>query len=121
MISRKILAAEKIDGAAASLMKSFQADAVNDVEGAVAKYGAVVVGMGGNPFVKRACKALTEAGVEFHFMSYGSYMSQWKKRLAIKLWSGWPTFPQVFIKGVLVGGCTDLERLIAAGKVGEKK
>ena len=30
--------------------------------------------------------------------------SEWKKRLAIKLWSGWPTFPQVFVRGTLIGG-----------------
>ena len=23
---------------------------------------------------------------------------------AIKLWSGWPTFPQVFVDGTLIGG-----------------
>ncbi|MDB4971522.1 MAG: hypothetical protein JWN44_7211, partial [Myxococcales bacterium] len=27
-----------------------------------------------------------------------------KRRLAIKLWSGWPTFPQVFVRGTLLGG-----------------
>jgi monothiol glutaredoxin len=36
-------------------------------------------------------------------------MGGWKKRLAIKLWTGWPTFPQIFHKGVLIGGAKDLE------------
>jgi monothiol glutaredoxin len=29
------------------------------------------------------------------------------------MWTGWPTFPMVFVKGVLVGGASDLGRLIA--------
>jgi hypothetical protein len=33
------------------------------------------------------------------YLEYGSYFSKWKERLAIKLWSGWPTFPQVFVDG----------------------
>ncbi|HEX7602476.1 MAG TPA: glutaredoxin domain-containing protein, partial [Polyangiaceae bacterium] len=48
--------------------------------------------------------ALSEAGIEFKYVEYGSYFSKWKERLAIKLWSGWPTFPQVFVRGVLLGG-----------------
>jgi monothiol glutaredoxin len=49
-------------------------------------------------------KALADAGVEATYLEYGSYFSKWRERLAIKLWSGWPTFPQVFVKGVLIGG-----------------
>ena len=58
-------------------------------------------------------QALTEAGVAFSYLEYGSYFSQWKERLAIKMWSGWPTFPQVFVHGTLVGGFTDLQAAIA--------
>ncbi|HSQ67463.1 MAG TPA: glutaredoxin domain-containing protein, partial [Polyangiaceae bacterium] len=64
----------------------------------------VVVGMAQNPHVKNVRKALAKAGIEFKYVEYGSYLSKWKERLAIKLWSGWPTFPQVFVKGVLLGG-----------------
>ncbi len=49
-------------------------------------------------------KALAAAGIDFKYLEYGSYFSSWKPRLAIKLWSGWPTFPQVFVKGELLGG-----------------
>ena len=44
-------------------------------------------------------------------------ISAWKPRLAIKMWSGWPTFPQVFINGTLVGGATDVESLVQSGKL----
>ncbi|MEO7111736.1 MAG: glutaredoxin domain-containing protein, partial [Polyangiaceae bacterium] len=64
----------------------------------------VVVGMSQNPHVKNVRRALQTAGVTFTYLEYGSYFSAWKQRLAIKLWSGWPTFPQVFVKGVLIGG-----------------
>ena len=33
------------------------------------------------------------------------------------MWTGWPTFPMVFVKGVLIGGANDLERLIASGEL----
>jgi glutaredoxin-related protein len=33
------------------------------------------------------------------------------------MWTGWPTFPMVFVKGVLVGGASELERLIASGEL----
>jgi glutaredoxin-related protein len=33
------------------------------------------------------------------------------------LWTGWPTFPMVFVKGVLVGGADDLEKLINGGEL----
>jgi glutaredoxin-related protein len=33
------------------------------------------------------------------------------------MWTGWPTFPMVFVKGALVGGASDLEALIASGEL----
>ena len=33
-------------------------------------------------------------------------------RSTLKLWSGWPTFPMVFVQGTLVGGANDLQALI---------
>ena len=51
------------------------------------------------------------------YLEYGSYFSQWRRRLAIKMWTGWPTYPQVFVKGVLVGGFTELQSLVQGGKL----
>jgi monothiol glutaredoxin len=36
------------------------------------------------------------------------------------MWSGWPTFPMVFVKGVLIGGADDLNRLLHSGALGGK-
>jgi glutaredoxin-related protein len=33
------------------------------------------------------------------------------------MWTGWPTFPMIFIKGVLIGGAADLKRLLDSGEV----
>jgi glutaredoxin-related protein len=85
-------------------MTEFHADVVREVAQAVAEAPVVVVGMALNPHVRNVKRALSAAGIEFRYLGYGGYLSQWRPRLAIKLWSGWPTFPQVFVRGVLLGG-----------------
>ena len=73
--------------------------------------------MAGNPWCRRARQSLRDAGVVHHYLEYGSYLSEWRRRNALKMWTGWPTFPMVFVKGVLVGGGADLERLIQNGEL----
>jgi len=48
---------------------------------------------------------------------YGNYLNTWRQRNALKMWTGWPTFPMVFVKGTLVGGYSDLRALIASGEL----
>lgn len=96
---------------------TLHADTVRQVQAAAARHAVVVVGMRGNPFVGRARKALTGAGMAHHYLEYGSYFSQWRVRNALKLWCGWPTFPMVFVKGVLVGGADDVAALLASGEL----
>jgi glutaredoxin-related protein len=93
------------------------ADTVKEVRDSVARHAVVVVGMRQNPFVRKARKALQDAGVAFEYLEYGSYLSEWRRRNALKMWAGWPTLPMVFVKGVLVGGAEDLARLIASGEL----
>ena len=80
---------------------------------AIAKHQIVVVGMKQNPVVKNVRTLLSDAGLAYHYLEYGSYLSQWKRRLALKMWTGWPTFPMVFRDGVLLGGCKEVKALIA--------
>ena len=68
--------------------------------------------MAGNPHVRRARKLLDAAGIAYHYLEYGSYFSEWRRRNALKMWTGWPTFPMVFVKGTLIGGASELERLV---------
>ena len=90
---------------------------IEEVEAAIKADDLVIVGMAQNPFCRRARKAAEGAGKPYKYLEYGSYFSDWKPRLAIKMWSGWPTFPQVFWKGELIGGAQDLERLLKDGQL----
>jgi monothiol glutaredoxin len=90
---------------------------VREVQAAIAAHAVVVVGMGANPFPKKARRALDAAGVAHHDLDYGNYFSQWRERNALKMWTGWPTLPMVFVCGVLVGGANDLDKLIASGEL----
>ena len=89
---------------------------VQEVQAALPANPVVVVGMRGNPFCKKACRSVAAQGVAYKYLEYGSYLSQWRSRNALKMWTGWPTFPMVFVHGVLIGGASDLERLIASGE-----
>jgi glutaredoxin-related protein len=90
---------------------------VLEVQAALVKHQVVVVGMGMNPFPKKARRALDAAGVAYHYLEYGNYLNTWRRRNALKLWTGWPTFPMVFVKGTLVGGASELAKLINSGDV----
>lgn len=114
-MNRETLSSEMLSPKALSFVSSYHQNVVKEVSNAVKNNKVVVVGMAQNPFVGKARKALKAVSVEFKYLEYGSYVSQWKQRLAIKLWSGWPTYPQVFISGKLIGGFKELEQEIAAG------
>ena len=92
-------------------------DTLSEVQAAVAAHPVVVVGMKQNPYPRKARRALQAAGVAHEYLEYGSYFSDWRRRTALKMWTGWPTLPLVFVKGTLVGGADDLDRLIASGEL----
>jgi glutaredoxin-related protein len=92
-------------------------DIVAEVQKAVEANEIVVVGMRMNPHPKKARKVLDAAGIAYKYLEYGSYLSEYRKRLPLKLWTGWPTFPMVFVKRVLIGGADDLAKLIASGEL----
>lgn len=114
---RPILAEDRLHPAIRARVAELHADVLKEVQDAVARHPVVVVGMTGNPFVRKARKALDAAGVAHHDLDYGGYLSQWRRRNVLKLWTGWPTFPMVFVKGTLVGGADDTARLIASGEL----
>jgi glutaredoxin-related protein len=109
---RPLLGPEAIHPAISETVSAYHSDIVHEVSQAVAANGVVVVGMKQNPVVKNARKSLQEAGVEFTYLEYGSYTSQWHKRLALKMWSGWATFPMIFVDQTLIGGNAELKALL---------
>ena len=88
---------------------------VEEVQAAVARDQVVVVGMALNPYCRKARRCLEQAGVTYTYLEYGGYLTQWRSRTALKMWTGWPTFPMVFVRGVLVGGFYDHSRLVEDG------
>jgi len=116
-MTRPILAEDQIHPAIRSHIAALHADIVQQVQTAIARHPVVVVGMAGNPFPRQARRALDAAGIAHHDLDYGSYLGQWRRRNALKMWTGWPTFPMVFVKGTLIGGASDLRRLIDSGEL----
>jgi len=114
---RPILDELNIHPAIREKIASHEQTIVREVQAAVAKHPVVVVGMGMNPFPKKACKILDLAGVAYQYLEYGNYFNTWRQRNALKLWTGWPTMPMVFVKGTLVGGANDLVKLIDSGEL----
>ena len=86
-------------------------DIVDEVIAAIIQHRVVVIGMAGNPFVSRARRLLKSKSIDCHYLEYGGYFSQWRRRNALKMWTGWPTFPMIFIDRVLIGGFEDLKAL----------
>jgi monothiol glutaredoxin len=101
-------------------MAASHPEVIAEVEAAIEREPVVVVGMAQNPHVKNVRKALNDAKIAFTYIEYGSYFSEWRKRLAIKLWSGWATFPQVFVRGVLIGGEDLTKAAIADGSLSQR-
>ena len=90
---------------------------VHNVQSAAASNPVLVVGMMGNPFCRKARRLLGAVDIPFKYLEYGSYLSQWRQRSALKMWTGWPTLPLVFVRGSLVGGADDLKKLIDSGEL----
>jgi len=114
---RTILDESRLHPAIRDKVANHHADIVHNVQAASMSNPVLVVGMAQNPFCKRARRALDGAGVPYQYLEYGSYLGQWRKRNALKMWSGWPTFPMVFVKGTLVGGASEIARLIETGEL----
>ena len=116
-MSRNVLDESRVHPAVRQRIAHHHAEIVREVEAAIAAHAVVVVGMRQNPFPRKARKLLDAAGLPYEYLEYGSYLNGWRRRNALKMWTGWPTFPMVFVKGVLVGGADDLQRLLQSGEL----
>lgn len=116
-MSRSILDEAHVHPAIRATIANHNADVVAEVQAAIAANPVVVVGMAQNPFPRKARKALDAATVPYTYLEYGNYLTGWRRRTALKMWTGWPTLPMIFVNGVLIGGASDLQRLIANGEL----
>jgi monothiol glutaredoxin len=114
---RSILDESLIHPAIRDKVANLHADIVHNVRSAAASNPVLVVGMALNIPARRARRLLDAAQVPYQYLEFGGYFSDWRRRNALKMWSGWPTFPMVFVKGQLVGGASDLQRLVASGEL----
>ncbi len=114
---RQVLAETHIHPAIRERVAHHHERVVQEAQAALDKHAVVVLGMRQNPYPRKARKLLDAAGVVHHYLEYGSYLSQWRPRTALKMWSGWPSFPMVFVKGTLVGGADDLKTLMDSGEL----
>ena len=113
---RPVLEEARIHPAIRNKVAESRQTIVREVMAAIAANDVVVVGMGVNPFPGKARKALDAIPQPYKYLGYGSYFSLWRPRSALKMWTGWPTLPMVFVKGTLVGGYNDLQKLVESGE-----
>ena len=111
---RPILDEKHIHPAIAQHLAELHHEMLARIQTTISQHPVVVIGMAGNPFVGKARKLLLAKGLAHEYLEFGSYLSGWRQRTAIKMWSGWPTFPMVFVRGVLVGGADDLRNYMHA-------
>ena len=114
---RPILKEDHLHPAIRERVAGLHNEIVQAVMDSMAKNAVVVVGMGMNPMCKKARKALDAAGQAHSYLEYGNYFNNWRRRNALKMWTGWATFPMVFVKGTLVGGAQELQALIDRGEL----
>lgn len=80
----------------------------------------ILLYMKGNPqapqcgFSARTVQALMACGERFAFVNI---LDNQDLREGLKVYSNWPTFPQLYINGELVGGCDIIMELSESGEL----
>ena len=82
----------------------------------------VVLYMKGTPvapmcgFSAAVVQLLSQTGVKFQTYNV---LADPDVRQGLKEFSNWPTFPQLYVKGELVGGCDIVREMAETGELGE--
>jgi glutaredoxin-related protein len=116
-MTRNILPEDRLHPAIQEKVAQNHRDIVEEVMAALAEHRTVVVGMTVNPSCKKARDLLEARGTPFKYLGYGGYTNNWRRRNALKMWTGWPTFPMCFHDGVLIGGYNHLKAFVEAGGI----
>ncbi|MBI4005454.1 MAG: Grx4 family monothiol glutaredoxin [Gammaproteobacteria bacterium] len=94
-------------------------DAMERIKNTIEK-NPIVIFMKGTPefpqcgFSMRTAEALKACNVEFAFVDV---LAEPEVRANLPAYSHWPTFPQVFIDGELIGGCDITLELFQKGEL----
>ena len=86
----------------------------------VVKNNPVVIFMKGTPhfpqcgFSSRAAAALQQCGEEFAYVNVLANQDIFQN---LPRYANWPTFPQIYIKGELIGGCDITLELLEKGEL----
>ena len=104
---------EEIDSEAEAEMNAM----INDPQ-----YSVVMFALEWCEFCWSVRKVLAEYGIEYHSVDldaveYQEHNRGGKIRVALRNKTTWNTFPQLFVKGEFIGGCTDLFDGIKDGKL----
>jgi len=81
---------------------------------------AIVLYMKGSPdfpqcgFSAQTVQAIKDCGVQFMYINI---FEELEVREALKEYSNWPTYPQLYVKGELVGGCDIIMDLHSKGEL----
>lgn len=116
-MARPILPENQIHASIREKVANNRVSIVKEVQEAIEANDVVIVGMAINPAPRKARKLLDAAGIPYKYMEYGSYFREWRLRTALKMWTGWQTFPMIFVKGTFVGGASDLRKLLESGEL----
>jgi monothiol glutaredoxin len=82
--------------------------------------GPVVLFMKGTPdfpqcgFSAQTVAALRAVGASFHHVNI---FEEPEIREALKRYSNWPTYPQLYVKGELIGGCDIALEMLKSGEL----
>jgi len=68
-------------------------------------------------FSTKAAQILQSCGVEF---AHVNVLENAEIRSALPQYSNWPTFPQLYCKGELIGGCDIIKQLYETGDLQKK-
>jgi len=91
-MGRSILDEDHIHPAIREKVAAHHADIVREVQEAISESAVVVVGMAMNPFPRKARRLLDAAHVPCDTSGTGVTCRKWRRRNALKMWTGWPTF-----------------------------
>ncbi|CAL4042431.1 Glutaredoxin 4 [Buchnera aphidicola (Phyllaphis fagi)] len=84
------------------------------------KYNSILLYMKGSPdapscgFSAQAVRALSECGIRF---AYVNILENENIRIELPKYANWPTFPQLWVQGKLIGGCDIILDMLHSGEL----